>query len=70
MVVLRLVERGEEREVVPVSIVLVAHVVAHSVRKERQYNYVGLAKKNKKNRHYMYRPSKKNRNYMHRSCKK
>ena len=42
VVVLSLVERGEEGEVVPVSVVLVAHVVAHSVRKERQYNYVGL----------------------------
>jgi len=34
VVVLRMVEGVEEREVAPVSIVLVAHVIPHSVKDE------------------------------------
>ena len=47
MVVLLLVERNKEREVGPVPILLIAHVVTNSVKSSKKMYFYGTERKKK-----------------------
>ena len=49
MVVLLLVERNKEREVGPVPILLIAHVVTNSVKSSKKMYFYGTERKKKVN---------------------